>query len=383
MMMLRTIQSVHENAASAPRPRRCRRDPPRAVACRAEERASTSSSAPRSRGESSEDTGGRARAAAACAAAVLSLVSGPQPALAGGYGTGFSYFEALERERAISEEAVPLSSRDRRRANAPSVDAASVSRRGIPLSLGSLDDGSDDSKVVYSDPGGFEYSTRTNEKEWWKDVPREKWARAAFQWSVIFLVAYNVRASRTRGSAVTKRLGLTGAAGKALIGTRWKLTLDIGRERGTWMPPEWGASGRRILCPVAVELKEGGVAEPVAVGAFLPMTLSSGKWRLEGDALKFSVGMSGMSRGDIVLPEDELHFRTAAWGSTVASKGNLLLLQTRFGFRKEWRMAGVFKAEPLLDGDDLSGDEEDLYEENMKKVVKDLGAMRVSERKTE
>mgnify|MGYP001948003432 CR=1 FL=1 len=41
------------------------------------------------------------------------------------------------------------------------------------------------------------------------------------------------------------------------------------------------------------------------------------------------------------------------------------------------------KAEPLLDGDDLSGDEEDLYEENMKKVVKDLGAMRVSERKTE
>jgi hypothetical protein len=46
-------------------------------------------------------------------------------------------------------------------------------------------------------------------------------------------------------------------------------------------------------------------------------------------------------------------------------------------------MAGVFKVEPLLDGDDLSGDEEDLYEENMRKVAKDLGAMRVSERKTE
>ena len=59
------------------------------------------------------------------------------------------------------------------------------------------------------------------------------------------------------------------------------------------------------------------------------------------------------------------------------------LLQTRFGFRKEWRMAGVFKVEPLRDGDDLSGDEEDLYEENMRKVVKELGAMRVSERKTE
>ena len=381
MMMLRTIQSVHETSASVRRARWCRGDAPRPVACRTEQRITPSSSASRSRGESFEGAGGRTSAAAACAAVVLSLTTGAQPALAGGYGTGFGYFEALERERAISEEAVPLSSRDRRRANAPSVDGASASRRGIPLSLGASDDGSDDSGVMYSDPGGF--GPARNEKEWWKDVPKEKWARAAFQWSVIGGVVYNVRASRNRGSAVTKRLGLTGAAGKALIGTRWKLTLDIGRERGTWMPPEWGASGRRILCPVAVELKEGGVAEPVGVGAFLPMTLSPGKWRLEGDALKFSVGMSGMTRGDIELPEDELHFRTAAWGSTVASKGNLLLRQTRFGFRKEWRMAGVFKVEPLLDGDDLSGDEEDLYEENMKKVVKDLGAMRVSERKTE
>jgi hypothetical protein len=102
---------------------------------------------------------------------------------------------------------------------------------------------------------------------------------------------------------------------------------------------------------------------------------------LEGDALKFSVGMSGMRRGDIELPNDLLHFRTAAWGRTVASRGNLLLLQTRFGFRKEWRMVGAFKAEPLQEGDDLSGDEQDLYEQNKKRVVSDLGAMRVKERK--
>ena len=100
MMMLRSIQCVHGNAASARRARRCRRDAPRPVACRAEEElASPSSSAPCSRGESSEGAGGPARAAAACAAVVLSLASGAQPALAGGYGTGFGYFEALERER--------------------------------------------------------------------------------------------------------------------------------------------------------------------------------------------------------------------------------------------------------------------------------------------
>jgi hypothetical protein len=31
-----------------------------------------------------------------------------------------------------------------------------------------------------------------------------------------------------------------------LEGTRWKVSLDVGREPGTWMPAEWGRSGRRI-----------------------------------------------------------------------------------------------------------------------------------------
>jgi hypothetical protein len=65
----------------------------------------------------------------------------------------------------------------------------------------------------------------------------KRWGRAAFQWGVIVAVVANVRAARDRGSAVTRRLGLAGVAGKALVGTRWRLTLDIGREPGTWMPP--------------------------------------------------------------------------------------------------------------------------------------------------
>ena len=384
------LGATHGAAAAAPCVRRCRAEFPRQVVCRAHDRwktASSSSSSSRDCESITRSSDGVAKAAAATAAALaLSLLS-CAPALAGGYGTGLGYFQDLERERAISEEAVTLSSRDSRRANKPfsggffgdqSKNDRQANRRGIPLSLGSSDELLDDSAVTYSDPG---FEPGRESAKWWQNAPREKWARAVFQWSFIIFVVANVRKSRNQGSAVTKRLGLTGKAGKALIGTRWKLTLDIGRERGTWMPPEWGASGRRILCPVAVELREGGVLECVGVGAFLPMTLSPGTWRLEGDALKFSVGMSGMRRGDIELPNDLLHFRTAAWGRTVASRGNLLLLQTRFGFRKEWRMVGAFKAEPLQEGDDLSGDEQDLYEQNKKRVVSDLGAMRVKERK--
>ena len=305
---------------------------------------------------------------------------------ASGYGTGLPYFAALERERAISEEFVPLSARDERRANGPRQAPVGQKRnappltRGVPLSLGAGDDGSEDGEygdltTLASDTGEVE-GARVNGK---------RWASAAFQWTVIFGVAYNVRKSRTRGAAVTKRLGLAGKAGEALVGSTWRLTLDIGREPGTWMPPSWGASGRRLLLPIAVRLKENGVVETLAVGAFLPMTISDGTWRLEGDALKFDVKMSGMTRGDIELPEDSLHFRTAAWGATMASKGRLLLLQTRFGFRREWRMVGVFKAEPLGD-DDVDGAEgkflegEDLYEANKKKLS--VPPMRITERQT-
>ena len=150
-----------------------------------------------------------------------------------------------------------------------------------------------------------------------------------------------------------------------------------------------GASGFRVLLPIAVELKENGVVEPIAIGGFAPTSISAGSWRLEGDALKFDVKTSGMERGDISLPNDSLHFRTAAWGGTMASKGNLMLLQTRFGFRREWRMVGVFKAEPLTtngdgkdgDGEDGDGDGDGGGENNAERKVL-LDSMRVTSRRT-
>ena len=90
---------------------------------------------------------GERRAAAACAAVVLA-VAGVDPAHAAPYGSGLGYFEALERERAVSEEAVSNSARDERRANNPASSIMGMGgfggrqqapARGIPLSLGAGD----------------------------------------------------------------------------------------------------------------------------------------------------------------------------------------------------------------------------------------------------
>lgn len=70
----------------------------------------------------------------------------------------------------------------------------------------------------------------------------------------------------------------------------------------------------------------------------------------------------------------------------MASKGNLMLLQTRFGFRREWRMVGVFKAEPLTtngdgkDGEDGDGDDDGGENNAERKVL--LDSMRVTSRRT-
>jgi hypothetical protein len=41
-----------------------------------------------------------------------------------------------------------------------------------------------------------------------------------------------------------------------LEGTSWKLSLDIGREPGTWMPKDWGVSGERLKLNLEFEFTE-------------------------------------------------------------------------------------------------------------------------------
>lgn len=41
-----------------------------------------------------------------------------------------------------------------------------------------------------------------------------------------------------------------------LDGTSWKISLDIGREMGTWMPKEWGISGERLKIDFEIEFSD-------------------------------------------------------------------------------------------------------------------------------
>ena len=52
-----------------------------------------------------------------------------------------------------------------------------------------------------------------------------------------------------------------------LAGTRWSVVLDFGREKNTWMPPAWAASGRRVEVPLLLELGADGAATPLRTGA--------------------------------------------------------------------------------------------------------------------
>ena len=118
------------------------------------------------------------------------------------------------------------------------------------------------------------------------------------------------------------------------------------------MPPAWGRSGMRLVCPVAIEFKDNGVVEPIATGAFTPTTFTAGTWSLDGDTLRFNLQMNGLKRSDIEFGKEKLYFKTLAWGDQIsANKGRLLVNQTRFLIRREWRSVGTFKAERIAEAD--------------------------------
>jgi hypothetical protein len=55
--------------------------------------------------------------------------------------------------------------------------------------------------------------------------------------------------------------GSSSSAAADLVGTHWLLTMDIGREKNTWMPPTWAASGRRMEIPILVTLAANGCVQ--------------------------------------------------------------------------------------------------------------------------
>ena len=66
------------------------------------------------------------------------------------------------------------------------------------------------------------------------------------------------------------------SAAAALLNTCWKLDLDLGQERGSWMPPTWGKSGARARATPVVEFTDDNSVRLLGSGAWDHLTV---KWR--------------------------------------------------------------------------------------------------------
>eukprot|EP00584_Thalassiosira_punctigera_P002451 CAMPEP_0172541244 /NCGR_PEP_ID=MMETSP1067-20121228/12085_1 /TAXON_ID=265564 ORGANISM="Thalassiosira punctigera, Strain Tpunct2005C2" /NCGR_SAMPLE_ID=MMETSP1067 /ASSEMBLY_ACC=CAM_ASM_000444 /LENGTH=322 /DNA_ID=CAMNT_0013327245 /DNA_START=158 /DNA_END=1126 /DNA_ORIENTATION=+ len=185
----------------------------------------------------------------------------------------------------------------------------------------------------------------------------------------------------------------------------YRLYLDIGRERGTWMDPRWGSSGRRIECTLDVAFAspsaagEDGMTTPAAEdiaegllktvtskssslspvynlqsapyarlrGGFDRMAIHDGGYCVESSAgassstLRFCLSVNGATDGDVTMPEGKLYFALPYFGlRTDDGGGAKMALSNREGtvtvkqmgwhtgwYREESRILGVFRAAPL------------------------------------
>jgi hypothetical protein len=77
---------------------------------------------------------------------------------------------------------------------------------------------------------------------------------------------------------------------RALTGSRWLLRVDVGQERGSWMPPAWGRSGDRARLQVVVIFSEGGQLDVLETGPYDSRTCTwdgHGGWEVEGERATF------------------------------------------------------------------------------------------------
>ena len=139
---------------------------------------------------------------------------------------------------------------------------------------------------------------------------------------------------------------LRAAAALSAAAPAWRLSLDLGREPGTFMPPAWGASGARLALALDVAVEPAAVESPdaawrVAFGAVprrvrplrpnatfvsargqQTVRVAAGGWAIArgdpaGDVLRLWLDFPGgaaVSRGDVTLtgyPDNERLFLDA------------------------------------------------------------------------
>lgn len=149
----------------------------------------------------------------------------------------------------------------------------------------------------------------------------------------------------------------------------FRIYVDVGRERGTWMDPRWAASGRRIECTVDVAFPRpaaddgedaalalasediaAGLVKMVASksssvsavyklrsgpyarlrGGFDEMVVSDGGYCVESPAsaslsssstLRFCLMVGGAADGDVTIPEGKLYFALPYFGLQTEGDG--------------------------------------------------------------
>ncbi|KAL9189588.1 hypothetical protein ACHAXT_009263 [Thalassiosira profunda] len=185
----------------------------------------------------------------------------------------------------------------------------------------------------------------------------------------------------------------------------FRLYLDIGREKGTWMEPRWGASGRRIECTVDVSIERpkeedgeatlasgeiaAGLAKAVTSkssslspvyrlptapyarlrGGFDKMIIHEGGYCIESSSsasvsssstLRFCLSVTGTTDGDVSIPEGNLYFALPYFGLRTEGDASRMELSAKEGTvcvrqmgwhtgwrREESRILGVFRAVPI------------------------------------
>ena len=130
------------------------------------------------------------------------------------------------------------------------------------------------------------------------------------------------------------------------MGGTWRLSLNVGREPGTYMPEDWAASGARLAFPVDVEfttaastqfafeellgaadgtcrLRVLGPGKFIGSSGEVSVECKHGAWRATptgagGEShLRFFLDFpEDATRNDVVLPAGRLFFTTGCWQAT-------------------------------------------------------------------
>ena len=133
----------------------------------------------------------------------------------------------------------------------------------------------------------------------------------------------------------------TTASAASLLGTRYKVGLDIGQEKGTWMPPKWGLSGARAVATPVLSFEADGILRLVDSGGWDHLTVrwkedpedgSIGRWSVEQDKATFFLEHDGVERDDVVLDPGRLYCTAGAWGDLMAKRGSLTIKQKKMGW---------------------------------------------------